>query len=146
MELDSLTTGEKVTIAGAVLAAIGTFLPWMTASVFGSTVNVQGIDGDGVYVLALGAVAISIVVLRDWGRTDRIGVIVCGLLMTLVSGMYVVDPATGLSGEGAEFARQLVNPGIGLYLSALGSLGTLVGGVMGLSSDEQVQTPATDRQ
>lgn len=146
MKFDSLTTGEKVAIAGAILAAIGTFLPWMTASVFGSTINVQGIDGDGVYVLALAVVAIGIIAIRDWGRIDSIGVAACGLLMTLVSGMYVVSPATGLSGEGAEFARQLLNPGMGLYVSALGSLGTLVGGAMGISSDEQAPTPTIDRR
>lgn len=147
MDTDSLTTAEKVAGAGGVLAAVGTFLPWMTASFFGSTLTVQGVDGDGVYVLVLAAIAVGIVAVRDWEQSDKYGVTLCGLLMTLIAGMYVVDPTASISGQGSELARNLINPGVGLYLSALGSVGTLVGGAMGLSADDEpVQTPAAGQQ
>ncbi|WP_135663839.1 hypothetical protein [Halorhabdus rudnickae] len=124
--------GEQLSIGSAVVVVIAAFLPWITASILGTSVTVSGIDGDGVFTLAFAIIAAALVVARPWDRINKIAVGILGGLTAAVALYYIVDPAMGVKGggAGAELARQALSPGIGLYLTALGGVGLVLGAAL----------------
>ena len=129
---DQYSQGEKVALGGAGLAAVGAFLPWIKLGQLGS---VSGLDSNGTYTLVFAVAVVGIVVLRNWGNVDRSAVAVLGLLTLGIGVLYIVDPATGTSlREAGAFGSAIADalqPGVGLYVTALGGLGMLVGGGLG---------------
>jgi vacuolar-type H+-ATPase subunit I/STV1 len=114
-----LTTGETVTVVGGLLVVIGAFLPWVSTPV----VSPAGIDGDGVYSLAFGILALAVVLFRRWERLDAAGVALFGVL-TLAVGL---NTFTSLSGQIAGTISFSLTPGIGLYMTLFGGLVLLAG-------------------
>ncbi|WP_232703307.1 hypothetical protein [Halobacterium wangiae] len=125
--------GEKVALGGAGLAAVGAFLPWIKLGQLGS---MNGLDGDGTYTLIFAVVAVGIIVVRNWERIDKGAVAVLGLLTLGIGALYITDPAAGTNlgqaGAFGEAIAEALQPGMGLYVTALGGLGMLVGGGLGL--------------
>jgi len=127
--------GEKLALGGAGLTAVAAFLPWVKVSLGSlASASQNGIDGDGTITLVLALVAIALVVLRDWEKVDKGAVLVAGLLTTAIGGMYIADPASGMDMSGAAQQYVSASPQIGLFLTAIGGLGMLGGGAIGLSN------------
>jgi hypothetical protein len=124
--LDDFTIGQKVVFVGAALAAIGAFLPWITVSVLGTTDSASGIGGDGTYTL-LGALVCGIGAVFRWGKWAKVAVAIVGALTLLVGLMYVSDP--GVEAVRQQY-RSLAQPGIGVYVTALGGVGLLGGPIL----------------
>jgi len=131
---DEHTTDQLVAVGGATLAAIGALLPWITVSLGTLGGSQKGLDVaaalDGRVVLLL---SVLTVVVRKWERTDAGAVAAFGLVTAGIEVMYVIDPAAAANASG-EFAEALLEAGYGLYVTALGGLGMLGGGSLGLSS------------
>jgi hypothetical protein len=122
---DELITGKRLVIAGAALAAIGAFLPWFSASAVGTTVEVTGVERDGVFTLVFAVAAGAVGWYygdRSWGSWPPIGVVVLGGLIAFFGGVYIYDPWIGQEAprEEVQNAVQIV---AGLY-------STLIGGAM----------------
>jgi len=128
----TFSRGEQLAIGSAAVVVIAAFLPWISASILGTSVTVNGIDGDGVITLGMAVVAGVLVVARQWDRINRALVGVLGGLIAALALYYVVDPTTGIEGGdvAAELAREAVSPGIGLYLTALGGVGLVIAAVL----------------
>jgi hypothetical protein len=129
MDTDDLTTGEKVTLVGGVLAVIGAFLPWVSAGF----ITVSGIDGDGVFTLIFGVIAGAIVLMRDWEKADVLGVGLLGVLTLLVAGNVFSSTGNQVNSAAIEFS---VSAGTGLYLTLVAGLLLLAGAAYGYTNDE----------
>lgn len=128
---------EKIALGGAGLTVLGAFLPWIKLGDLGSK---TGVDGDGVFTLAFALVVAGIVVVRNWEKIDRVAVTALGVLTLGIGVLYISDPAMGTdlasSGAFGQALAQALEPGIGLYITALGGLGMLVGGGLALQDDD----------
>jgi uncharacterized protein DUF2510 len=118
------------TLVGGGLAAIAAFLPWAKATVLFFTATQNGIDGDGVKTLIGGAfvVLFSLIQLLGHARNDKwpyVVNLVAALGITSIAGYDLVD----IANNGAD----LVEPGSGLYLTAIAGVIVLVGSVGGLA-------------
>ncbi|GAY11075.1 MmcQ/YjbR family DNA-binding protein [Pseudonocardia sp. N23] len=132
-----------ITVVGGLLAAVGSFLPWVTlqAGTFGS-LSVAGTEGDGIITLIVGILIVAVGVLRLLkpsipALVQRVpillGLIVVGLgvyvIINLNSTMAEAGAATGgLAGELADaFDFSL---GFGLIMTIVGGVVAVVGGIV----------------
>ena len=101
--LSRLRTDQKIALAGAVVAAVGSFLPW--ATFLGTSIG--GLQGDGVITLLLAIVAAGITTIEPDAVEKWNSAIVggCGVLIVLVG-------LVSLTGAAA----------IGLFLTIIGGL------------------------
>lgn len=129
------TRGRQLSAAGAGLAGIGAFLPWVEVEILSRSATATGIDGDGRFTLAFVAIAGAVLLLgwgSPWTRRGRGWVLVFGVLTALVALFYLNDPLAGAEGV-SSVTRDAVRRGGGLYLTALGgglvALGPLYGSI-----------------
>ncbi|WP_371152538.1 hypothetical protein ABYF34_05275 [Buchananella felis] len=89
--------------AAGVFVALGSFLPWASAKVFGETINVNGVSGEGKFTLILGlmlAVYAGLKVFKpeilkeQWGAPAFIAVAAVSLLITIASMMSIKSEDT----------------------------------------------------
>jgi hypothetical protein len=126
---------------GAGLLMFGSFLPWVKASIGLLSVEKNGIDGDGMFTLVLGAGAILLFgLLRN--TAGRVLTLIAALLAAAVAFYDVVDvqqAADDLASRSSTFTIN-ASVGVGLWLAALGSVVLLVGTV--LAFRDAITTPA----
>lgn len=138
----SLSTGQKVSLGGAGVASLGTFLPWAEVSVLGTVATKRGVEADGIFVLIAAGIIAANVLFADWEKYNHILVVVFGLIIVGISVMYISDPTIGGQYETARLRRladSLVQPGVGLYISAGGGVVSMAGGWMGYDSAEPIE-------
>ena len=106
---DGLSTGERIGVAGGVLAVLGALLPWTGPGLFDGI----GLDGVGpIVVLLLGLVLFGVLYVADWTDSAQLLVVLLGLVTAGLAG-YTLAGTLGLVGETAESAS------LGLYVSIL---------------------------
>jgi len=122
------------TLVGGGLAAIAAFLPWAKVSVLFFTATQNGIDGDGVMTLIGGALIVLFSLIQlGHARNDKwpyVVNLVAALGITSVASYDLVD----IANNGAD----LVEPGSGLYLTAIAGVLALVGSIGGLARSSHV--------
>jgi len=99
-------------------------------NVFGGVVSKLGIEADGMFTLLLGLAVMGVIYYSGpsgWGKTSRATVGLVGLIIGLVGIIYIADPWVGISEQPPEVTREMVNIGIGLYLTAIGGLSIFLG-------------------
>lgn len=131
--LDEMDIGMKLVLLGGAITVVAAFLPWISIDAGFFSETVTGIDGDGVFTLVLGGAAMALVYVRDWDRVTVGAVVVLGALVALIGVVYISDPLTGVdtSGMGGEILESNVSTEIGLYLTAIGGLVLIGGGIKG---------------
>jgi hypothetical protein len=134
MNTDDLAGGEKVAIVGVLLTTIGAFLPWVSA---GGLVSVSGIDGDGIITLTFGIIVGAVVAFRDWGRGEKIGVGVFGVLTVLIAGNVY-----GNLSETAGVAIE-AQAGGGLHMTLIGGFVLLGAAAQGYRDGSSGKQPAS---
>ena len=121
-------------LGGAAALVIGAFPAWAEFSFASETISKSGIDGDGsitlVFGLAVGILGVVALVKRTAAVGASIAVLVLGILALAIS---VIDMADVSSND--------FDIGIGLYLTALGSLVTLGAGILGLIMGRKSSQP-----
>jgi hypothetical protein len=133
--------GALTMLIGALLAGVGTLLPWLLIDDFDFGDLPNGFDiyffGDsfdpiewsnpGAYVLATMAfVALIAIIVLAAGKSTATSVI--GVLGTLVAGLVSLAAVAAIGNEIAEFDRLTVGPGIGLV--ALGAVVAFIGSIL----------------
>lgn len=116
VDVNSLTTGEKVAGGAGVVTAIAAFLTWVDAGI----ATVAGTSGDGVFTLIFGSGVAAIVLFRDWNTIDMAATGILGLLTAVI--------ALNVYGNLDAQANQTVisaTAGIGLHLTLIGGLALL---------------------
>lgn len=117
-----------VGLIGGILAAIGSFLPWAIAKVFGEVSQVAGIKGAGIFTLILAVLGIFFLLVGMKRRKAAIGTIIMGLLILVlcIQQMSMVKESIERSIPGVAE----VHIGYGLYLTLIGGAVLLIGGIM----------------
>ena len=121
-------------IISAAVAILSTFLPWasLNAGAFGSY-SVNGLRGDGWFILIFAVVAIVLACLNDvktsLPKGFAIGVIVLGALSTIVTLIDVF----GVNKYTADFNGYGVSIGFGLILALIASIAIVVTGLLAMS-------------
>jgi len=112
---DAATLGppEYATVAGALVAIVGTVLPWQIAA---DSVTV-GLEANGFLAILAAFGVLAVVAVMQGTRTSGRVAVGGGLLITLVAGHWI-----GL-------VSGLATAGIGVYATLLGGLAVLGGGV-----------------
>jgi hypothetical protein len=116
---------------GAGLLIFGSFLPWVKASIGLLSVEKNGIDGDGVFTLVLGAAAVLLFGLVR-NSAGRVLTLVAALLAAAVAFYDVIDvqqAADDLASRSSSFTIN-ASVGIGLWLAAMGSVVLLAGVIL----------------
>jgi hypothetical protein len=134
--------GHKIALGGGVVLVIGSFLPWVKATVplFGS-VTESGIDAsDGWFSVLLGAAVIALVTV--W-RTQPVQWLFVAGGVALAFGLYEwIDIAGDIdkldSGFGGIGVGLDVKVGIGVPFVVAGAIATLVGAELVRRSGPQV--------
>ncbi len=118
MDLGLKTRAEKVGLIGGILIIVGSMLPWGTAI----GLEVSGLEGDGKITYILGILSIILVGLTSWGKKNKIGQPILGILVILIAGnvfLKILDVP-------------LASPGSGLYLTLLGGITLLLLPLIGM--------------
>lgn len=115
-----------VVLAGAVIAGVGTVLPWAVAETAFGTISRAGVQGDGLIILVLAAVAGvlgAVMLTRRPVPAMRIGIVAA-----MAIGLFIViyDAAHLASGTTATD----IQIGAGVYVTVVGSLVAAVGAVL----------------
>lgn len=125
MSLDELSTEQQLGLVGAAAIIVGAFLPWLEASVLGTTAVETGIDREGVFTAFLGFVAICLLAFAEWREMIQGAVFALGGLISAFAAVYIADPFIfGYEGPAAQrqVAEAAVTVGSGLYVTLLGGL------------------------
>ena len=116
-----------VTLAGALLVAVGSFLPWATVLLAGP---VYGTDGDGVITLAVAAPVALLGLLAGLGK-GRVWMfavtLFLGLIATAIGGYDLSNISTFVSGQ------SMAELGPGLPVIIVGGLVVLGAAVFGIA-------------
>ena len=121
-------------IISAAVAILGTFLPWasLNAGAFGSY-SVNGLRGEGWFILILAVVAIVLACLNDvkssLPKSLAIGVIVSGAIATVVALLALF----GVNKYAVDFNGYGVSIGFGLILALIASIAIVVTGLLAMS-------------
>jgi len=121
-----------VILIGGVLAALGSFLPWVTATAaFVGTISRNGFDGggDGVITIALGIVislsALALITHSGSPRTARIAALVSAAILGIVAVADINSVNERLRGLDTTYAAGSV--GMGLVVIAFAAVLTFIG-------------------
>jgi hypothetical protein len=136
MDLETLTTGQKLALAGGVLAVVGAVMPWVSAGPF----STAGIDGDGMFTLLFGVAAGAIVLFRDWETVDRLGVGLLGVL----TGLVAVNVYSNLGEVGGSTDIIDVSAGFGLHLTLLAGIILIAAAAQGYVNEATTSQQAAD--
>ena len=124
---DTGSSIERVAIISALVALVGSFLPW--ARVFIVTIN--GTDGDGIITAILSSIALFLIYSSRRAlaqkKTGQVQLGFAVLSMAIAAIVYIYDFAnlTSLSEEDSnEIIQITVEPQIGIII---GSIGAVVG-------------------
>ena len=121
-------------IISSAAAILGSFLPWVSVNAGGfGSYSVNGLRGDGWFILICGVVAIVLACLNDvktaLPKTFAIGVIVSGVIATIVALIDVF----GVNKYTANFNGYGVSIGFGLILTLIASIAMVVTGLLAMS-------------
>ena len=128
-------TPEKVVLAGLGLVLLSLFLPWITASepVLLVDTDLQseltGAEATDGRVASGAAVLATVCVLVDWRRRVSNGL--AGIFAVVVVGigsLYILDPTAGAEASSPD-VFEAVDPGVGLYVAALGGILLFLGAI-----------------
>lgn len=126
-----------VLLVGGFLMFVGAFFPWGKVDTRLLDVSLLGIRGAGVITLAIGVVII-LLALKGKDKTEQ-RASVTGALLGVIGGavaLYVF--ATSLVATSQMLPEFVLSVGLGLYLTILGALLAVIGGVQKLEAGAEL--------
>ena len=140
------TTWSRMVISlvfgGAVLLAIGSLLPWVTASA-GAGVHMtrHGYDGDGVYtVIAAAVVALTLGMFSPRPATAR-ALLALGVIATGISAANVLRASHQAEAMLSRSTGVTTTVGIGLVLSTVAAVLIVAGSILAVRDTRTGQSP-----
>lgn len=125
--------GRMLILLGGLALVIGALLPWasMTAPFVGS-ISIKGYQGDGLISGAIGLIlfVVALLSLKGTGKKTAVTALILGLL----SGWLVFPKLFSFASLMVESEFALMSIGSGLYVSIIGVLLVVLGGLRGLFS------------
>jgi len=145
MDLDRLSTGEKIAGGSAVLLFIFMFFDWFTVDVSGGeglfSVSVGGSAWDALDVIPIilmvaivAAVAVAVIRLTDAVFEPSVSVnavvAILGAISVLLILYRIVDPPSAGDVPGVD-----VNPALGIFLGLIAAVGITYGGYRAMQEE-----------
>jgi hypothetical protein len=132
VDINKLSTPEKVIAASGILLLIASFLPWFTVDFLGSSISANGWDLDflvGPLPILIGIVMAAHVIVSNfasnvnlgdlpWGKIHMIAGIIAGALLVLK--LIIGEEAAGIT----------IDRSIGMFLAGIAGIGLGVGGFL----------------
>ena len=111
---------NTIIIVALVVAIIGLFLPFVKATAFGISVTGRYIEGDGVFVLILNAIAIVFIVLDMLKiiKKENLAFIISIIAVGISTLILIIDASSNLSSDYVSLA-------IGFWLILIGNIAAL---------------------
>lgn len=110
-----------VTLAGGVMLVVGALLPWATITSGLGSVSLAGTDGDGIFLLGLGAIiAAASLGYLNGNRTARAGASLLGIIAIWLMVNEVGHVARVVDEANSDYTRGSI--GIGVWVCLLGAL------------------------
>jgi hypothetical protein len=109
-----------ITTGAGGLLALGSLLPWATATTAFGSISKDGTSGDGVITLILAAIAILCGVLSLHGQKNKSGWAGLGAVAFVLAGAVSVYDMSSLPIPSTNLV--IVSVGIGLWLCVIGSI------------------------
>lgn len=128
-----MNQGRQITLLGATALVIGALLPWVTAtSIFGS-ISINGYEGDGIITGGIGLLILISALLTKGkaGKRYSVAGTIFGAIVALLVFWEISN--VNLAAENADYVRASV--GSGLYLSMIGAILVVIGGLQRLSPE-----------
>ena len=127
--------------ASALLVVLGAFMPWVKLGFL----SANGTDGDGVITLLLGVVAgvLVLVAAQSQGRLVSFGIGGAGVVIVAVAAYDIITINDALNDSDNIFASS-ATVGEGLYVTALGGVGLVVGSFMTVKAGSVPNRSAAD--
>lgn len=119
-----------------MLVVVGAFLPWVSASVLGTTDSVIGVNTLGVITLVFAAVA-GFGVLLSWSMSTQTLVFLAGIVIALVGAYGVINPGALVEIQVSGLDEGLIHPGSGLYATLLGGILVVTASGYAIKNDTQ---------
>ncbi len=111
-----------IVLGGAVLAALGSFLPWAEASGFGQTETASGFDGDGVITIVM-AVIVGVLAFPLATGTMTRGRTYAALAVSVLIAVICVIDIVDVSRVADDFGGAIeVSVSYGLWMTLVGGL------------------------
>jgi hypothetical protein len=126
-ESPPVSSGTRVMIGASALVALGSLLPWATATEPFGTISKAGTSGDGVLTLILAAGAIVCGINCYRGQPDRRKVAVAATILLVISAAISLYDMSTLPISSSHLV--VVSIGIGLWFCAIGSIVGIVAGI-----------------
>ena len=120
---------------GAVLVALGSFLPWVKAEAGVFSATKSGIEGDGVFTLLLAVVIVVCFTLIKSQRAAGIAVLSLGAATAVVAGYELFDIKSKADAISTGLAVS-ASPGFGLIITGLAACAVTVGAALALGEVE----------
>lgn len=140
-EQSAYPTGRKLTLGGLVLVVVGAFLPWVSASVLGTSDSVIGLNTFGVVTLVLAAVA-GFLVLLSWSTGMQTLALLAGIGIAGVATFGIADPVQLVEVQASGLDEGLIHADNGLYATFVG--GIIVVFASGYAIQNEGQKAAAD--
>lgn len=109
-------------VVGGILVAVGSLLPWATATTGFGSISIAGTDGDGKITLVLGAVAalVGFLSIETTSQGLRVTAFIAGALAGLAGAMDYSSLDKRLNEASSDAIRASIGPG--LYLVLVGAV------------------------
>jgi hypothetical protein len=127
--------GASIILIGGALTVLGSFLPWITATVaFAGTITRSGLDGggDGLITIIVGIVAsllgVALVARTGNSLLLQAGAVICAAIVGLVAGIDINSVNDRL--QQLSHTNSTGSVGVGLIVTALAAALMVVGAVV----------------
>ena len=137
-----MTIGQKLTLLGAITLIIGMFLPWISVISILGQVSTAGYADDGIFTGVIGVILLLIALLREERPGDRYSV--PGAILALIAGLIGIFAFLRLHSAIANIpsdATLVASMGSGIYVTMLGAIFSLIGGLQRLPA---IREPSTE--
>jgi len=129
-----------VALAGGALLALGSVLPWATLSTGLGSTSFAGTEGDGMFTLAFGAIALLVAVAGFNGNRGAFATVaVAGIVALVFVGWEISNMAEGVADVEGDGIRATI--GTGLWVAGLGAILAAVGGIAGWRAPIEAPLP-----
>ncbi|KXB05389.1 hypothetical protein AKJ50_01045, partial [candidate division MSBL1 archaeon SCGC-AAA382A13] len=125
-----LSIGERAGFFGAILVVVGCFLPWMKIN---ATSMLNGFETIPGIIAIIITVTVSVLIYhRKWDIKNALTLVVSGSIISILMAAQYTNP----SRFDPELIVLMVEPSLGLYITLLGSVSLVFGGLFDLYFEE----------
>jgi hypothetical protein len=132
---DTMNRGQQLTLFGAFGLLVGAFLPWATIAspLLGLSLSKAGYEGDGLFTGGVGLLLLLGSVISK-GKPGRLYSI-AGVVFSVLAGAILFMDLSSVRGVVSDVGEDVIaSVGPGVYVSIVGALLALVGGLQRVPS------------